>query len=120
MAKFKNLEMSSTLSTNPDITVSNGFLGFGAKAIYTPTNTPLKAIINYYNAEDGGKLVKLLQMPEEQIAEKAEKMRMPQKPGSVENHWGNNLLFILIIPNFALWKKKCYAPWQLLFCLLKY
>lgn len=79
MAKFKNLEMSSTLSTNPDITVSKGFLGFGAKAIYTPTNTPLKAIINYYNAEDGEKLVKLLQMSEEQIAEKAEKMRMPQK-----------------------------------------
>ena len=40
--------------------------------------------------------------------------------GSVENQWGNNLLFILIIPTFALWKKKCYAPWQLLFCLLKY
>lgn len=55
MAKFKNLEMSSTLSFNPDITVSKGFLGFGAKAIYTPTNTPLKAIINYYNAEDGEK-----------------------------------------------------------------
>ena len=42
------------------------------------------------------------------------------KQGSVENQWGNNLLFILIIPTFALWKKKCYAPWQLLFCLLKY
>lgn len=40
--------------------------------------------------------------------------------GSVENQWGNNLLFILIILTFALWKKKCYAPWQLLFCLLKY
>lgn len=53
MANFKNLEMSSTLSSNPDITVSKGFLGFGSKAIYTPTNTPLKAIINYYNAEDG-------------------------------------------------------------------
>ena len=50
MAKFKNLEMSSTLSTNPDITVSKGFLGFGAKAIYTHTNTPLKAIINYYGS----------------------------------------------------------------------
>ena len=40
--------------------------------------------------------------------------------GLSRNFLGNNLLFILIIPNFALWKKKCYAPWQLLFCLLKY
>ena len=40
--------------------------------------------------------------------------------GSVENQWGNNLLFILIIPTFASWKKKCYVLWQLLFCLLKY
>ena len=49
-----------------------------------------------------------------------DRKKQVEKRGSVENQWGNNLLFILIIPTFALWKKKCYAPWQLLFCLLKY
>ncbi|WP_051274730.1 hypothetical protein [Prevotella corporis] len=52
--------------------------------------------------------------------ERLERIDSPEDYGSVENQWGNNLLFILIIPTFALWKKKCYAPWQLLFCLLKY
>ena len=47
-------------------------------------------------------------------------LQRKEKLGSVENQWGNNLLFILIIPTFASWKKKCYVLWQLLFCLLKY
>lgn len=79
MAKIKNLEMAQNLSNNLNINIIKGFLSFGSKAIYTPTNSVLRAIINYYNAEEGEKLVKLLKLSDEQFAKEVKSMKRPHQ-----------------------------------------
>lgn len=79
MANIKNLEMAQTLSNNPNISISKGFLGIGAKAVYTPSNSRLCALINYYSAEDGEALLKLINMPTDIVTGAARKMQAPKK-----------------------------------------
>ena len=79
MASIKNLEMAETISNNPNIKISKGFLGMGSKATYTPTNSKLNAVINYYNAEDAQTFVKLINAAETEVASLAKKMTPPTK-----------------------------------------
>lgn len=79
MASIKNLEMAETISNNPNIKISKGFLGMGSKAIYTPTNSKLNAVINYYSAEDAQAFVKLINAAETEVASQAKKMTSPTK-----------------------------------------
>lgn len=79
MAKIKHLEMAETISNNPNIKISKGFLGIGRKATYTPTNSKLNAVINYYNAEDAQALVRLINTAETEVVSKAKKMTPPTK-----------------------------------------
>lgn len=74
MASIKNLEMAETIYNNPNIKISKGFLGMGSKATYTPTNSKLKAVINYYSAEDAQAFVKLINAAETEVASLAKKM----------------------------------------------
>lgn len=71
--------MAETICNNPNIKISKGFLGIGSNAIYTPTNSKLKAIINYYNAEDAQAFVKLIKMAEGEVISQAKKMTPPAK-----------------------------------------
>lgn len=73
MASINNLEISETISNNPNIKISKGFLGIGSKAIYTPTNSKLNAVINYYSAEDAQAFVKLINAAETEVASQAKK-----------------------------------------------
>lgn len=79
MASINNLEISETICNNPNIKISKGFLGIGSKAIYTPTNSKLNAIINYYSAEDAQTFVELINAAETEVASQAKKMTSPTK-----------------------------------------
>ncbi|MDD7596793.1 MAG: hypothetical protein SOW45_00365, partial [Prevotella sp.] len=79
MASIKNLEMAETISNNSNIKISKGFLGIGSKATYTPTNSKLNAVINYYNAEDAQAFVKLINAAETEVASLAKKVTPPSK-----------------------------------------
>lgn len=79
MASINNLEISETISNNPNIKISKGFLGIGSKAIYTPTNSKLNAVINYYSAEDAQAFVKLINAAETEVASLAKKVTPPAK-----------------------------------------
>lgn len=79
MASINNLEMAETIANNSNIKISKGFLGIGSKATYTPTNSKLNAVINYYNAEDAQAFVKLINAAETEIASLAKKVTPPAK-----------------------------------------
>jgi hypothetical protein len=79
MASINNLEISETICNNPNIKISKGFLGIGSKAIYTPTNSKLNAVINYYSAEDAQAFVKLINAAETEVASLAKRMTPPSK-----------------------------------------
>lgn len=79
MASINNLEMAETIANNSNIKISKGFLGIGSKATYTPTNSKLNAVINYYNAEDAQAFVKLINAAETEIASLAKKVTPPSK-----------------------------------------
>lgn len=71
--------MAETIYNNPNIKISKGFLGMGSKATYTPTNSKLKAVINYYSAEDAQAFVKLIKMAEGEVIRQTNKMTPPTK-----------------------------------------
>lgn len=73
MASINNLEMVETICNNPNIKISKGFLGMGSKATYTPTNSKLNAVINYYSAEDAQAFVKLIKMAEGEVISQAKR-----------------------------------------------
>ena len=79
MASINNLEISETICNNPNIKISKGFLGMGSKATYTPTNSKLNAVINYYSAEDAQAFVKLIKAAETEVASLAKKVTPPSK-----------------------------------------
>lgn len=79
MASINNLEMAETIANNSNIKISKGFLGIGSKATYTPTNSKLNAIINYYSVEDAQAFVKLINAAETEVASLAKKMTPPAK-----------------------------------------
>ena len=79
MASINNLEMAETIANNSNIKISKGVLGIGSKAIYTPTNSKLKAVINYYSAEDAQAFVKLIKITEGEVISQARKMTPPAK-----------------------------------------
>lgn len=79
MASINNLEMAETIANNSNIKISKGFLGIGSKATYTPTNSKLNAVINYYSAEDAQAFVKLINAAETEVASQAKKVTPPSK-----------------------------------------
>lgn len=79
MASINNLEMAETIANNSNIKISKGFLGIGSKATYTPTNSKLNAVINYYSAEDAQAFVKLINAAETEVASLAKKVTPPSK-----------------------------------------
>lgn len=79
MASINNLEMAETIANNSNIKISKGFLGIGSKATYTPTNSKLNAVINYYSAEDAQAFVKLINTAEPEVASQAKKLTSPTK-----------------------------------------
>ncbi|MFZ1237543.1 MAG: hypothetical protein WAR39_11210 [Prevotella sp.] len=84
MANIKKMEMADAISKNSKITFSKGFLGIGEKAVYEPTNSPLQVYINFYNAEEGDEILRIIDGPESEIEE-----RVKNLPSFIKRAIGN-------------------------------
>ena len=66
MSSIKNLEMAAALSAYQHIEIKKSL--FSTKAIYTPTQSPAKAIILEYSPSEGERVARLLDMPLDKMA----------------------------------------------------
>lgn len=61
MPSLKDLEMAAAVSAHKNIDIKKSL--FSKKAIYRPTQSPIKVTIKDYTPTDGERLVRLLDMP---------------------------------------------------------
>ena len=66
MSSIKNLEMAAALSANQYIEIKKSL--FSTKAVYTPTQSRVKAIILEYTPSEGERVARLLEMPLDKMA----------------------------------------------------
>ncbi len=66
MPSIKNLEMAAAVSAHHNITVKKSL--FSTKAFYTPTQSPLKAMVLEYSPVEGERVERLLSMPVDKMA----------------------------------------------------
>jgi hypothetical protein len=60
MAKINHLDMGAEVLALDDVQVKKGFMGLTIKLIYKPTNSTIKIKEKEYSAEDGKKLISIL------------------------------------------------------------
>ena len=60
MAKIFHLDMGAEVLALDDVQVKKGFMGLTIKLIYKPTNSAIKIKEKEYSAEDGKKLISIL------------------------------------------------------------
>ena len=60
MAKITNLEIAAALANNPKISIKKSLFGLQVKAIYEPTQSPIKAQAHDYSAEGGTVIRRIL------------------------------------------------------------
>ena len=66
MSSIKNLEMAAALSSCQHVEIKKSL--FSTKAIYTPTQSKIKAIILEYTPSEGERVERLLSMPFDRMA----------------------------------------------------
>lgn len=66
MSSIKNLEMAAALSAYQHVEIKKSL--FSTKAVYTPTQSPAKAVILEYNPTEGERVARLLDMPLDKMA----------------------------------------------------
>ena len=66
MSSIKNLEMAAALSSCQHVEIKKSL--FSTKAIYTPTQSKIKAIILEYTPSEGERVERLLSMPSDRMA----------------------------------------------------
>ena len=79
MPSIKNLEMAAAVSLYEHISISKSFFGLSQKMVYTPTNSPVRIIINEYAPTEGERLEHLLSLP---IVEMEAELKAKGKPAS--------------------------------------
>ncbi len=89
MASINKLEMMKSPALSELFKVSNGFLGFGAKATYVPTGSNVTAAVYEYSLADGETLERTLRMDKEQMIGKLTSAKMTQQ------HMGNARLEVI-------------------------
>lgn len=67
MANIKNLEMAEAVSSKSYIRIQNKFFGLSQQVIYVPTGSRIKAVMQEYSAEEGGRMEKLLALPPDKL-----------------------------------------------------
>jgi len=82
MSSIKNLEMAAALSSYPHIEIKKSL--FSTKAVYTPTQSRVKAVILEYSPSEGERIARLLEMPIDKMADDIQ-----QKGKPVEGANGN-------------------------------
>lgn len=60
MAKINHLDMGAEVLALDDVQVKKGFMGMTIKLLYKPTNSAIKIKEKEYSAEDGKKLISIL------------------------------------------------------------
>jgi len=75
MSSIKNLEMAAALSAYQHIEIKKSL--FSTKAIYTPTQSPAKAIILEYSPSEGERVARLLDMPLDKMAAEIQQKGKP-------------------------------------------
>lgn len=65
MPSIKSLGMAAAVSAHNNITIKKSF--FSTKAIYTPTGSPVKAMVLEYSPTEGEEVERLLDLPPERI-----------------------------------------------------
>ena len=63
MASLKNLEMAAAVSSYNHISIKKSLFGLITKAVYTPTNSPIKVATYDYSPTEGARMEQLLNMP---------------------------------------------------------
>ena len=75
MSSFKSLDMAAAVSAYYNITVKKSL--FSTKAVYTPTGSPVKAMVLEYSPSEGEKVGRLLNMPSDKMASEIEQKGKP-------------------------------------------
>ncbi len=75
MSSIKHLEMAAALSAYTCIEIKKSL--FSTKAIYTPTQSQVKAYILEYSPSEGERVERLLEMPSDQMATDIQKKGKP-------------------------------------------
>ena len=76
MPSFKDLEMAAAVSAYKNIDIRKSL--FSKKAIYTPTQSPVKVMVLEYTPTDGERLERLLNMPLEKMVADIEQKGAPK------------------------------------------
>ena len=63
MASLKDLEMAAAISSYNHINIKKSLFGLIIKAVYTPTNSPIKVTTCDYSPTEGARMEQLLSMP---------------------------------------------------------
>ena len=99
MTSIKNLEMAAAVSLYEHISISKSFFGLSQKMVYTPTNSPIRIIINEYAPTEGERLEHLLSLP---INEIEAEIKAKGKPASTAiGHYRLECCLSENIPAFA-------------------
>ena len=75
MSSIKNLEMAAALSAYQHIEIKKSL--FSTKAIYTPTQSRVKAVILEYSPTEGEHVTRLLDMPLDKMAAEIQQKGKP-------------------------------------------
>lgn len=69
MANIKNLQMWENICADARICINKSMFGLRTTAIYGPTNSVIDANTYDYSPEDGKHIKRILEMPQEKMAE---------------------------------------------------
>ena len=69
MANIKNLQMWENICADARIRINKSMFGLRTTAIYDPTNSVIDANTYEYSPEDGKHIKRILEMPQEKMAE---------------------------------------------------
>ena len=69
MANIKNLQMWENICADARIRINKSMFGLRTTAIYGPTNSVIDANTFEYSPEDGKHIKRILEMPQEKMAE---------------------------------------------------
>ena len=76
MSSIKSLDMAAAVSAYRNITIKKSL--FSTKAVYTPTSSPVKAVVLEYSPSEGERVQRLLEMPADKMAAAIEQKGKPQ------------------------------------------
>lgn len=75
MASIKNLEMAAAVFAYKNISIKKSL--FSTKAVYEPTQSPVKAIVQEYTPTSGERVKELLSLPLDKMADELQKKGKP-------------------------------------------